>query len=776
MMKIGKRFECLRLNEKLPGAVYWSAPELISISDISRVNEDGERYTPSTYSDIYSYGCIMYEVLSGDAPWRHIIARAVYTTILDGETPQASHNIPKEDWVFILQCWLSLPSLRPPASQALKFTRTRISAFPDHVEFRKMSSRASIYSVHLDGANVYNLSSLLHSHPQPAFSDLATCWESIDKLANALIDLPTTGRCWHRGLIDAIQLYHVSFTMLQPSSAFITSSLLSAMIAQVSTKQNDVVTLDAAERIIGHFGSDNPFHFTAFSCLSLHGIAEHMINKDQHIASRVKHWYRECFNSPAGDTLCRLQIALACARITEEIGDADFSLEAYEAALRLLQLYISATHPTSWAEPVEHISASLAADAAAAALRLGEPDVSKAVELLEWGRELLRAYIVRSHAREVGEKQIPDCEPCERPSFSRLLEATEGGPAIMLIASKHSCHAIIVSKALSKPHHILLQVTLDSLTELSTSFQEYISSASNNSDSVEEQLKAILRSLWVNVVAPVVHHPSLENVPCNSRIWWCLTSVFSTLPIHAAGEYTSEGEQLSRFYVSSYTSSITSLLRARSWTGQSKESFSDFATIYQARPFPNDEQEEVEYPVIKSAEVEPDMVISNLPPSIFLKRFPDATKEDANEALEKYGWFHLMAYATQNAYQPLDSSFLMRGGSLSISDILQANLGPKEFAFLSPRPVGSRFSWMQNEIVHFATGLQISGFKSVVGMMGNVDDLNIIEKFYSAFFRGNGPPDCTRAARALHDALEKIANSKAGLPLGQRVAFAHFGV
>ncbi|KAJ8592527.1 hypothetical protein M405DRAFT_733041 [Rhizopogon salebrosus TDB-379] len=346
----------------------------------------------------------------------------------------------------------------------------------------------------------------------------------------------------------------------------------------------------------------------------------------------------------------------------------------------------------------------------------------------------------------------------------------------MLIASKKSCHAIIVSKAVSKPHHVLLKVTLNSLTELSTSFQACISSASENSDSVEEQLKVILRSLWVDVVAPVVHHPSLANVPRNSRIWWCPTSVFSTLPVHAAGEYTSEGEQLSRLYVSSYTSSITSLLRARSCTNHSKESFSNFATIYQARPLQNDEQKEVEYPVIKSAEVEPDIVMCNLPASLSLTRFADATKEDANEAFEDHGWFHLMAYATQNAYQPLNSSFLMRDGSLSISDILQANCGPKEFAFLSPRPVGSRFSWMQNEIFHFATGLQISGFKSVVGMMGNVDDPSIIDKFYSAFFHSNGSPDCTRAARALHDALEKMANSKAGLSLGQRIAFAHFGV
>ncbi|KAJ8592532.1 hypothetical protein M405DRAFT_703761, partial [Rhizopogon salebrosus TDB-379] len=223
---------------------------------------------------------------------------------------------------------------------------------------------------------------------------------------------------------------------------------------------------------------------------------------------------------------------------------------------------------------------------------------------------------------------------------------------------------------------------------------------------------------------PVVHHLILDNVPRNSRIWWCPTSVFSTLPVHAAGDYTPGGEQLSQLYVSSYTFSITSLLRARSRTDNSKheESSSEFAAVYQAKPLQIDEQKDIEYPVIKSAGVEPDIVKCNLPPSIFFTRFADATKDDADEAFKDHGWFHLMAYATQNAYQPLNSSFLMRDGSLSISDILRANLGPKEFAFLSPRPVDSRFSWMQNEIFHFATGLQISGFKSVVGMMGNEDD------------------------------------------------------
>jgi CHAT domain-containing protein len=642
------------------------------------------------------------------------------------------------------------------------------------VESCSTSHCASIYSAHLDGANIYNLSSLVRSHPQPAFSDPAICWKSIDKLAEALIGLFTTKQNQH-GLIDAIQLCHVSLATLPQSSACMSSSLhkIASAIVQIGAEQSDVEVRDTIECMIGPLDDGNPLHFRGLSYLSLHGIAEHITKPNSHVISSVKDWYRKSFSNIDIDILCRLQIALACARITENIGEADFSLEVYETSLQLLQLHVSATHMGTWAEPVEHLSTSLAVDAAAAALHLGE--VNNAVELLEWGRELLWAYIAQSHTNEGGEKQISEVDrmPCSRRSFSDMLKATQDGPVVMLLASRRSCDAIIVSNAYTQAIHVPLKTSLSSLVELSTTFQACTSAASENSESVEKQLKGVLRYLWVNVVAPVIDR--LKNLPPNSRIWWCPTSVFSALPVHAAGEYTSEGKQLSRLYVSSYTSSIVSLLRARTCTDHPR-SFSEFAAIYQAKPLQNDEQKEVEYPAIEFAEMEPDIAKRNLPASLSFTRFADATKEDASEAFEDRGWFHLTAYATQNAYQPLNSSFLMRDGSLSIPDILSADLGKKEFAFLSVRPVGSRFSWMQNEIIQLAAGLQISGFKSIVGTMGDVDDSKaneIIDKFYRAFFLDE-LPDCTRAAQALHDALEEMADG--GFALRQIIAFAHFGL
>jgi serine/threonine protein kinase len=78
MVKIGRKFEYLRPHGKQPGALSWSAPELISSygdgdgdedEDVtSSLNHKGvtNRYMPSPSSDMYSYGCIMFEVsLSG---------------------------------------------------------------------------------------------------------------------------------------------------------------------------------------------------------------------------------------------------------------------------------------------------------------------------------------------------------------------------------------------------------------------------------------------------------------------------------------------------------------------------------------------------------------------------------------------------------------------------------------------------------------------------------------------------------------------------------------
>jgi serine/threonine protein kinase len=72
MVKMGEKFEYLRPHEKQHGAFSWTAPELINfdgdgdgdgdVANSLNHKEVTKRYMPSPSSDMYSYGCIMFEV------------------------------------------------------------------------------------------------------------------------------------------------------------------------------------------------------------------------------------------------------------------------------------------------------------------------------------------------------------------------------------------------------------------------------------------------------------------------------------------------------------------------------------------------------------------------------------------------------------------------------------------------------------------------------------------------------------------------------------------
>ncbi|OAX39785.1 hypothetical protein K503DRAFT_55834 [Rhizopogon vinicolor AM-OR11-026] len=64
------------------------------------------------------------------------------------------------------------------------------------------------------------------------------------------------------------------------------------------------------------------------------------------------------------------------------------------------------------------------------------------------------------------------------------------------------------------------------------------------------------------MVCPVVENLGKLAQP-GSRIWWCPTSWSNFLPLHAAGGYRKGGRNLWHLYVSSYTPSLTALIRGR---------------------------------------------------------------------------------------------------------------------------------------------------------------------------------------------------------------------
>lgn len=101
-----------------PGALRWTAPELLSAEEVTSAS------AVTTQSDIYSFGSIVLQVLTGNVPWPHLInVAAILRKVIFEET----HPRPDDDrvtdqhWKFITLCWSKEPDARPSAEKALQF-------------------------------------------------------------------------------------------------------------------------------------------------------------------------------------------------------------------------------------------------------------------------------------------------------------------------------------------------------------------------------------------------------------------------------------------------------------------------------------------------------------------------------------------------------------------------------------------------------------------------------------------------------------------------------
>ncbi|KAF7975961.1 hypothetical protein HWV62_8092 [Athelia sp. TMB] len=99
------------------GNVRWAAPELFQVPD------DGSVPTVNTHSDVYSYGSVTLEILSGNVPFSYLLRDAqVVMEVFKGVKPRrpATPFMTNALWDFISQCWRDEPQARPDAEELLK--------------------------------------------------------------------------------------------------------------------------------------------------------------------------------------------------------------------------------------------------------------------------------------------------------------------------------------------------------------------------------------------------------------------------------------------------------------------------------------------------------------------------------------------------------------------------------------------------------------------------------------------------------------------------------
>ncbi|EIN13329.1 hypothetical protein PUNSTDRAFT_139906 [Punctularia strigosozonata HHB-11173 SS5] len=342
--------------------------------------------------------------------------------------------------------------------------------------------------------------------------------------------------------------------------------------------------------------------------------------------------------------------------------------------------------------------------------------------------------------------------------FSTLAEAASQGPIVVLVSSPLSCDAIVLPNPGS-----ILRVALPSVTEgwlQQSSIAWRTSTARARGQLRDDRLllmkrpvtcgsreklikveNAILAELWVRVVEPIIRELKLRKATGRDRprLWWCCSGAFSFLPVHAA---TTQSESCFDYVVSSYVPSLGTLLTTR----RTAEPLlpNEARVLLAAEPSPL----EAQMVTLPHAAEEIERVISILPcgTSAVLPSPTEGTAatqrggttvQELLDSLPDANILHLACHGSQRQGNPLESAFHLRDGSLSIAQIMQVPLPRAFLAFLSACETAKGDTMYAEQGIHLGAAMLFAGFKSVVGTMWSMDDVDgpiVAETVYKHLF------------------------------------------
>jgi hypothetical protein len=197
----------------------------------------------------------------------------------------------------------------------------------------------------------------------------------------------------------------------------------------------------------------------------------------------------------------------------------------------------------------------------------GAPDGLRAVD--PFGRLLLEQRgLLNKRAKLISQIQaLPGFDSfLTSPSFDTLRSAALAGPVIIINHSRWRSDIFILLH--NKPPSLIS--TPDDFFERAGALKEKLLDSRRKSgpDShhYEESLAVVLDKLYELVGKPVIDRLRQLQVQEQSRIWWCPTSVFCSLPLHAMGPIPSDDGELRYFldlYICSYTPTLSALIQSR---------------------------------------------------------------------------------------------------------------------------------------------------------------------------------------------------------------------
>jgi hypothetical protein len=359
------------------------------------------------------------------------------------------------------------------------------------------------------------------------------------------------------------------------------------------------------------------------------------------------------------------------------------------------------------------------------------------------------------------------------PSFNTLRSAASHGPVILINHCEWRSDIVII---FHKSLPCSIPTTDDFFSRANKLRDELVEARKCGLDSSEFQdaLYSVLKGLYELVGAPVIKRLRVLGVPEQSRIWWCPTSVFCSLPLHAMGPIPPNDtckRYFSDLYIPSYTPSLSALIESRKAGPHipEKPSLLLVAQPEDSLPGVNGEIRVIERAL--KAQIEVAGLISS-----------EATPSSVLEGLRCSQFAHFACHGALQTGKPFEASFTLHGGSrLTLLDLARSRLPDAEFAFLSCCHAAEiTKESVVDEALHLTAAMQYCGFRSVVGTMwemADTDGRDLAKNFYKSLFsnQDSSVPYYERSAGALRDAVQKL-RCKRGVRLERWVNFVHYGV
>ncbi|KAJ7478248.1 CHAT domain-containing protein [Mycena latifolia] len=414
-------------------------------------------------------------------------------------------------------------------------------------------------------------------------------------------------------------------------------------------------------------------------------------------------------------------------------------------------------------------------------------------------------------------RDVPGFQNFLRPKpLEELRKAAKDGPVVMLVISKKSCHALIVTSnrnvqcveltELSPEYVATLASTMRSITRGQSIDEAELRDTKPGSNTrlamtqernmePEDALRLVLQRLWEWVVKPVVDslkltvstlfsrcsfsYKAFQKTNNPARLWWCPTGPFAFLPIHAAGVYGEPTANcISNYVISSYTPTLALLLRPFSVM---PKPFKMTAIIQPNTPGFN---------ALASTRTELQKIKTRVP-DMWLTALGDRAASPADittvlNHLKASAIVHFACHGHQDHHNPLESSLVLQNGErLKMSQIMErvrpveGSNNPMSFVFLAACETAQGQEAQPDEAMHLAATLLFAGFGGAVATMWTMEDSDgpkIADTFYEHLFQGTaGEPDLKHTASALRAAVQKLRMS-GNVPFIRWVPFVHFGL